>query len=101
MISNQTTEEKWRQQSKAAQREAKKLPKEREHLLRWPGSYKPPPKSINGCHRPRCSRRSKYPEYRLHLYRHQLLRAFGRSDVRQVQKYFLGAVHVEYLAAAQ
>jgi len=36
MISNQTTEEKWRQQSKAAQREAKKLPygKEREHLLR-------------------------------------------------------------------
>jgi len=26
---------------------------------------------------------------------------FGRSDVRHVHEYFLGAVHVEYLAAAQ
>jgi len=36
MIGKQTIEEKWRQQSEAAQQQAKKLPygKQREHLLR-------------------------------------------------------------------
>ena len=101
MISNQTTEEKWRQQSKAAQREAKKLPKEREHLLRMARQLQTASQIDQWLSSPALRRRSKYPEYRLHLYRHQLLRAFGRSDVRQVQKYFLGTVHVEYLAAAQ
>jgi hypothetical protein len=56
-----TLEEKWRQQAEAAKKEAEKLPhgKEREALMRKAGSYKPPRKSMNGCHRLRCSRRSK------------------------------------------